>query len=159
MRIAIVVFLSMSSAPALAQAAPLDNLYACTGIADGVKRLACFDAAVAGLRQAEATGGVSVVGPAQTEQAAKEAFGLAAPSSPPDRELDSVSLPVKSVVRGADGRHVFTLDNGQVWRQTDNTRLPSIGKGPWQAEIRRAALGGFMLKLDSRTSVRARRVE
>lgn len=179
MRLAIMLALSLSGAPALAQAAPLDKIYACSSVTDGVKRLVCFDAAVVGLKQAETTGGVAVVDRAQIERAEKEAFGLATPSlsaiadsarasSTPipgaapgqtAKALDKVTFPVKSVAQGPDGQYRFTMQNGQVWRQTDGIRLPAIGKGPWQAEIRKAAIGSFMLKLDDRTSVRVRRME
>jgi hypothetical protein len=105
---------------------------------------------------------------AEVERARKDAFGLAASTSsaeagsarrPATPEPDRVSLPVKSVVKTADGRHLFTMENGQVWRQTDNVRVSNIGDGPWQAEIRKAALGSFMLKLDGGTAVRVKRME
>jgi crotonobetainyl-CoA:carnitine CoA-transferase CaiB-like acyl-CoA transferase len=162
------MLLSVPAMPALAQTAPLDRIYACAAIADGANRLVCFDDAVAGLRQAEATGDGSVVDRAEVERARKDAFGLAASTSsaeagsarrPATPEPDRVSLPVKSVVKTADGRHLFTMENGQVWRQTDNVRVSNIGDGPWQAEIRKAALGSFMLKLDGGTAVRVKRME
>ena len=176
MRLAIMLALSLSAVPALAQAAPLDKIYACSAVTDGVERLACFDAAVVGLKQAEATGGVAVVDRAQIERAEKEAFGIASPSLSAIAEsarassrpipggvqakaLDIVTFPVKSVAKGPDGLYRFTMQNGQVWRQMDGIKLPAIGKGPWQAEIRKAAIGSFMLKLDDRTAVRVKRME
>jgi hypothetical protein len=166
--------------PAFAQAAPLDGIYACAGIPDRAARLTCFDVAVASLKKADAAGGVAVVDRTQIEKAEKEAFGLVAPSltaiaesarassSTPgagpasvqrSKGLEKVTFPVRSIVKGPDGRYRFTMENGQVWRQTDGITLPAIGKGPWQAEIRKAAIGSFMLKLDDRTSVRVKRAE
>jgi hypothetical protein len=161
--------------PAAAQEAPLDKVYVCAGVADRVQRLACYDAAVAGLKQAEASGGLAVVNREQIEKAEKEAFGLATPSlgalaesarstsAAPVAEkstaLKRVTFPVKSVSTGPDGRYRFVMENGQEWRQTDGIKLPAIGSGPWQAEIRKAALGSYMLKLDDRTAVRVKRVE
>jgi len=176
MRFAGLLALSLVAAPAFAQEAPLDKIYACTSVAEGAARLACFDAATAALKAADAAGGVAVVDRAKIVQAEKEAFGLAAPTLSSIAEsaststaaaakiekpkpLDKVTLKVKSVEKGADGRYRFTMEDGQVWRQTDDLSLPGVGKGPWVAEIRKAMIGTFLLKLDSRTAVRAKRVE
>lgn len=177
MRFAALVMIGFVAAPAFAQEAPLDRIYACTSTADSAARLACFDTAVAALKQADASGGVAVVDRAKIVQAEKEAFGLVAPTlsaiaesastsaaaAKPTAEkpkpLDRVTLAVKSVDKGGDGRYRFTMEDGQVWRQTDDLKLPAVGKGPWIAEIRKAAIGTFLLKLDNRTAVRAKRVE
>ena len=175
MRFPVIAGLALVALPAFAQQAPLEKVYACSSISDGVERLACFDAAVAGLKQAENSGGLAVVDRAQIEKAEKEAFGLATPSlsalaesarsttaAPPAEKsgaLDRVTFPVKSVTKGPDDKYRFVMENGQEWRQTDGMKLSSLGKGPWQAEIRKGAMGGYMLKLDGRTAVRVRRVE
>lgn len=174
MRALVVGVLALAGLPAFAQEAPLDKVYACAGITDGTQRLACFDSAVAGLKQAETSGGLAIVNREQIEKAETEAFGLAAPTlsalaesararSTPSTEkpkaLDRVTFPVKSVTKGPDGKYRFIMENGQEWRQTDGMKLTSLGKGPWQAEIRKGAMAGFMLKLDDRTAVRVKRVE
>jgi hypothetical protein len=177
MRFSVALVLGLAAAPAFAQEAPLDRIYACTSMTDGAARLACFDTAVATLKQADAAGGVAVVDRAKIVQAEKEAFGLVAPTltaiaesasssatvgktaAEKAKPLDRVSLKVKAVEKGADGRYRFTMEDGQVWRQTDDLKLPAVGKGPWTAEIRKAAIGTFLLKLDNRTAVRAKRVE
>jgi hypothetical protein len=174
-RFLIVASLTLVALPAFAQGAPLDKVYACAAVADGAQRLACYDSSVAGLKQAESTGGVAVVNREQIEKAEKEAFGLIAPSlsalaesarsstsvtkAEAPNALDRVTFPVKSVTIGPDGKYRFVMENGQQWRQTDGVKLPAIGKGPWQAEIRKAAIGSYMLKLDDRTAVRVKRME
>jgi hypothetical protein len=170
------------AAPAFAQQASLDKVYACTGMADDAARLACFDAAVAGLKTATETGDAVVVNRAQIEKAEKEAFGLAAPTlsalaesaaatakpmasttattpAAKPKALENVNLAVKAIDKGADGRYRFIMENGQVWRQSDDLKLAALGKGPWTAEIRKAAIGTFMLKLGDRTAVRVKRLE
>jgi hypothetical protein len=191
MRLSILFGLALTAAPAFAQEAPLDKLYACAGVGDSAARLSCYDTAVAGLKQAQGGGDVAVVSRSQIEKAEKEAFGLptptlsalaasaqasstplaalATPKAPaaaatppapkPPQPLDRVTLAVKSVDKAGDGTLRFTMANGQVWRQTDSAKLPSIGQGPWTAEIRKAAIGSFMLKLDDRTAVRVKRVD
>ena len=173
-RIPAIAALALIALPAFAQEAPLEKVYACAGIADSAQRLACFDSAVAGLKHAESSGGLAVVNREQIEKAEKEAFGLPtpslsvlaesarSPSAPPTEKakaLERVTFPVKSVSKGPDGKYRFVMENGQEWRQIDGIILPAIGKGPWQAEIRKAAIGSYMLKLDDRTAVRVKRME
>src|ERR1700741_4787108 len=80
MRSLAVLVLALSAAPAFAQQAPLDKVYACAGERDDAKRLACYDAAVGVLKQAQGAGGVVVVERLQIEKGEQEAFGLATPS-------------------------------------------------------------------------------
>jgi hypothetical protein len=181
MRRVAIIAVAFAATPAFAQQAPLDKLYACAGVADSAARLSCFDAAVAGLKIATETGGAVVVNREQIARAEKEAFGLlnpsltalaesAAASATPvasaaarpaekPKTLESVTLAVKSIEKAPDGSYRFVMENGQVWRQTDDLRLPGVGKGPWTAEIRKAAMGTFMLKLGDRTAVRVKRLE
>jgi hypothetical protein len=70
-----------------------------------------------------------------------------------------MTLGITAITAGADGKLRFTLANGEVWRQTDSVQLKNLGKGPWTAELRKAALGSFMLKVDNKPPVRALRVE
>ena len=60
---------------------------------------------------------------------------------------------------GAGGKLRLTMENGQVWRQVDTTRLRNVGQGPWTAEIKKAALGSFMLTLNDGRPVRVERVK
>jgi hypothetical protein len=175
MRFSVIAGSAFLALPAIAQQAPLDSVYACASVADGAQRLACYDEAVAGLKQVESAGGFAVVNRDQIEKAEKEAFGLVAPSlsalaesarstavapsTEKPKALEKVIFPVKSVTIGPDGRYRFVMENGQEWRQLDGIKLPAIGKGPWQAEIRKAAIGSYMLKLDDRTAVRVKRME
>ena len=160
--------------PAFAQEAPLDKVYACAGKTDNAERLACYDAAVAGLKQAQTSGGVAVVSRSQIEAAEKEAFGLSQPSlselarsaakSPaaqgaPPKELDSVTLNVTAMLRRPDGTYRFTMENGQVWEQIDTYDLGRTLKAPATAEIKKGMLGSYMLKVNGRTAVRAQRIK
>jgi hypothetical protein len=37
-------------------------------------------------------------------------------------------------------------------------KLRNIGSGPWQAEIRKAALGSYLLTVDKQAAIRVERV-
>jgi hypothetical protein len=166
----------IAGTPALAQEARQDKGYARAGIAESAARLACFDSAVAGLKQAHASGGVAVVSRARIDAAEKEAFGLEQPSlsalahsafspttapaagvAPALPELDRVQVTITAVERRATGADRFTMANGQVWEQTDAYDLGRTLKAPVSAEIRKAAVGSFMLKVGDEAAVRARR--
>src|SRR6185295_9410732 len=142
-------------APAMAQQAPMDKVYTCVDISDAGQRHACFDALVPELKKAR-TGalGITTTPPVRLQPEA-EAVGLprAAPSSPltapvlkpaearalRDQAIDRVSAGVKAITIGADGKARFSLENGQIWKQVDTTKLRNLGNGPWTAEIRKAA--------------------
>jgi hypothetical protein len=174
------------AAPAFAQEAPLARVYACADIKDSAQRLACFDGAVATLKQADAGGDVAVVSRSQVQKVEKDAFGLSVPSvselaasvassgpapaaaataaRPPKPEkpkpLDRVTLAVKSIQKDGQGNVTFVMENGQVWKKIDTGSLGALGRGPWTAEIRKASLGSYMLSISGTTaSARVKRIE
>lgn len=172
-----IAVIALGAPPAFAQEAPLDNVYACAAKTDNAERLACYDAAVAGLKQAQTSGGVAVVARSQIEAAEKEAFGFSQPSlselarsankmpapgaaaAPPPQELDRVTLTVKALERRPDGTYRFTMENGQVWEQIDGNELGKTLRAPVTAEIKKGAIGSYMLKVGDRASVRVRRIK
>jgi hypothetical protein len=181
----IVSLAALAPTAAIAQEAPLAKVYACADLKDGAQRLACFDGAVASLKQADAGGDVAVVSRSQVQKVEKDAFGLAVPSvtelaasvatsapssaasaaaRPPKIEkpkpLDRVTLPVKAINKDAHGDMTFVMENGQIWRKIDTTSMLGLGKGPWTAEIRKAALGSYVLSIVGTTaSARVKRIE
>jgi hypothetical protein len=184
MRMLYAVPFILVSGAALAQEAPLATVYACAGITEASARLACFDTAVATLRQAQTGGDLAIVSRAQIATAEREAFGLATPSlstlaqsattntnttttttTPPRaavapaEPLDSVTLALARIETAGDGKLRFITKSGQIWRQTDRIKLANLGKGPWSAEVKKAALGSFMLKIGEKPPVRVMRVE
>ena len=168
----ITAFSALCAGGAFAQEAPLAKVYACAGIAGAQERLACFDAAVAGLKQAEAKGSVTVVTPEQKAAAATQSFGFADGGAaaqkaqaaavgvaPPPEQPDVVNVKVVEAVKARDNRHRFTLDNGQVWEQVETDKVQGINVLPASAEIRKASLGSFMMKINDKRAIRVRRVK
>ncbi len=164
------------AATAQAQESQVDKIYACAGVSDGAARLACFDAAVAAMKQAQAAGDVSVVSRAQIQQAEKDTFGLgpqaqttavtgvlkgapAPAAADAEAELDNVKVTISTATKRPDGTYRFTLDNGQVWEQNDTVSLGTLPRGTIEAEIRRGAIGSFFLKAGNRSLVRVKRVK
>jgi hypothetical protein len=73
-----------------------------------------------------------------------------------------VSVQVGSVIYDVQGKGIFRLANGQVWRETEispeNQRLkPGV---PYAGRIERSKLGGYRMYLDGvRRMIKVKRVE
>jgi hypothetical protein len=152
---AIVAFMLVSGAvlapTALAQDANAMKVLECLEIKDSATRLACFDVRTPLLKpgpQPAAKGlGIVTRPPAPTAPAGTD-------SIVPTQTLDRISVGVSAIGIGPDGKLRFTLSNGETWRQTDSTALKNLGKGPWEAELRKAAMGSYMLRVGSKAAVR-----
>ena len=86
----------------------------------------------------------------------EEEFGLAKP-----KKIKSRTLPILSAAPfGAKGYMRFTLENGEVWQQTEPGRF-SLGRAdPDLLTIKRAAFGSFRGRANDKGSgVRMRRVK
>lgn len=125
---------------AFAQTDLMGRVVACAGLEDEAKRHACFDVLTPELRGQ----GVKAFG--ETKKAATPA------------EPDQISLKVSAIDRAEDGM-VFTMENGQVWKQSDTRQLGGFGKGPWTAEIRKGMLGSFALSVNGSASIKVKRVK
>lgn len=156
--ISLCLFAALASAPgAAAQQAPsspevLTQVYNCAAIESDSERLACFDAAVGRLRQAEQTGDFAAVDRGRINEVERESFGFRLPSLSslmPDfggnrDEIEDVQLVVANVVQRANGYHAFVMENGQVWVQVEPESARNVREGT-TVTIRRAAIGSFMM--------------
>jgi hypothetical protein len=84
--------------------------------------------------------------------AAEVAAGVRAP------EVKKIAAAIVAIGRTADGRFVFTLDNGQVWRQLllDGDLLAKAGD---QVTIGRGLFGSFWLEAPSGRGCKVSRVD
>ncbi|MBS0395194.1 MAG: hypothetical protein JSR54_11245 [Proteobacteria bacterium] len=131
-------------------------LLACRTIADDAARLACFDRESAPLATHAAAPALSP----------EQKFGLGAAvvadkeaelGRPRESEATAVEGRLVAITAGADGRFVFTLDNGQVWRQlsADSDLLLAVGA---HVTVVRGALGSFVLRSPSTRSCKVTRI-
>lgn len=146
------------------------TVYACADIEGDSERLACYDNAVGRLRTAEEAGEVVSVTRKEVETVQRESFGFSLPSLPKltmpkfgggdsDGELDSVTANVERITSGARGKVVVYLDDGAVWQQTDDKRVYVSKRQTFKtAEVRRAAFGSYMMKLDDGVLFRVERI-
>ena len=149
--------------PAATRAPAVQAVIDCRGIEDAAKRLACYDATVAKMSEAEATGDLVTLDKAQRRAARRQAFGLPLPSLAfldlGEKPGDADRITVKIASAGADGFGKWTLqlDDGAVWRQIDDNQLYNAPHAGSTAVIRRAALGSFLMNIDGQPAIRVHR--
>lgn len=161
--------IALAASPAVAaepaEPAVITALKACRALVADAERLACYDRAAASVSKAQETGEVIIIDKQAARAARRQAFGLELPTlSILDKGADkSETEALQSVVKGvrtdAERRLVVTLEDGAVWRQIDDTALgkpPSPGDS---IEIRKAAMGSYLMKIGKQPAVRVRRVE
>lgn len=86
---------------------------------------------------------------------AAESFGQENKKTPEDL-VNQIQGEILKVTKGAYGKQIITLDNGQVWRQTDNVRL-KLAAGE-SVTIERGAFGSFFIsKENANRRIRAKR--
>lgn len=142
----------------------LASLMACRSVADSTARLACFDAAAGALDTAERQGDVVVIDRAGVAETRRQLFGFEMPSLPrlfgPDGgggDIDSIESTLQSASLVGEGRWVFRLADGSVWRQIDSERVRFDNRPGEPARVRKASLGSFMLTVGGSRAVRVRR--
>lgn len=143
-----------------------EKLVACRAIADTAARLACYDAQVARLDEAESRKEVVVVDRAEVKKARKGLFGLTLPDlgglfggGDNDKEAEALSeieSTIKSAALNKAGKWVLFIEDGARWVQTDTAviRTPKPGM---KIRIRRAAMGSFFANINDRTAIRVQR--
>lgn len=141
----------------------LERLMACRSVTDSTARLACFDAAAGVLDTAQRQGDVVVIDRAGVDETRRQMFGFEMPSLPrlfgPNGggEIDSIDSTLQSAALVGEGRWVFHLADGSVWRQIDSERARFENRPGQQVRIRKASLGSFLLTVGNSRAVRVRR--
>ena len=139
------LLLILAGSPALAATEPLaDGLRRCAREVDREQRLVCFDALVKSLPKVEADQFGMTAAIAQQREPAAAAAHPAEPAVLP--------ATIAALQEGLGGVWIFTLDNGQVWRQLegDTTVLPRTESAT--VRISRGALGSYDLNVVGRNA-------
>lgn len=164
------IFLTPAALAQETKPATTEAVYECAALADDMERLACYDAAVGRLKAAEEAGEVTTISKTEVETVQREAFGFSLPSLPriampkfgdgEDGEIKEITAGVESIKSSRVNGLRITLENGQVWQQTDGRRVTySKRKGVKEAVVKQAAFGSFMMKLDGGVAFRVKRVQ
>ncbi len=162
--------LALSALPVLAaappkidQAAVVKDVTACRKLTDGTQRLACYDAAVAKMDEAQAKGDLVTVDREQRSTIRRQAFGLTLPSltifdkGEKAEDIAVQAFKVEGASMGADGRWIIRLEGGQVWRQIDDNSLFKTPHAGSEAVVRKGALGSFNMKIDGQQQIKVHR--
>lgn len=134
--------------------------HSCAVVADDVERLNCYDAefgrpepAVAPPRPA-AVRGVSAEAEFGLSKWTKRNLDPEAAKAAPQR----ITARVRQVGRQRDGRFIVTLDNDQVWMQSETMSRAGVAVDD-TVTIREASLGSFLLVTTNDVATRVRRVK
>lgn len=144
----------------------LAGLEACVGLSDAAAKASCYDQALINLNAALRAGDIAIVQRKEAQAAQRSAFGLSLPAlnlfdrmGPSAGPLEEVTGEVKRAERDVRGRWIIELTDGAVWRQVDDEAISPSPRVGSRAEIRRASLGNYFMKIDGRRGVRAKRSE
>jgi hypothetical protein len=168
MQIRVLAFISIFVTGAAHADSAADAIARCAEIADSAARLKCYDAAAprangAAAQQAgEAPGRVDGFGLSTPEPVTSvEDFG----KPPPPPEITQITATVIELARTVRGRSIFTLDNGQVWRQIDGDDADVQDLEPGKTmkvaiEMGLRLLGNYNLTIEGQNAlIRVRRVK
>lgn len=155
--------LSGQAVPAQERPETLARLMACRSVADSAARLACFDTAAGALDSAQQQGELVVMDRAQVNQTRRQLFGFEMPALPqlfgPEGavQIEAIDSTLQSAALVGEGRWVFRLADGGVWRQIDSERVRFQNQPGQPVRIRKASLGSFLLTVGDSRAVRVRR--
>lgn len=141
----------------------LERLAACRAIADNTARLTCYDTAAGALETAQRQGDLVVIDRATAEGTRRQLFGFEAPVLPrlfgggDANDIQAIETTLESATQAYDGRWVFRLADGGVWRQVDTERVRFQNRPGQAVHVRKAALGSFLMTVGDSRAVRVRR--
>jgi hypothetical protein len=144
--------IAQTDAPHQEQPQVLTDVFACANTPDDVARLACYDAAVGRLQQAQQQGQVVSIDRERATALQRESFGFTLPNlarllpslGGAGSEVARMESEISRVIERPDNRHTFVLANGQTWTEVEPQSAFNVRVGD-SITIRRAAFGSFML--------------
>jgi len=167
--LAMAAFAAVGSVPAFAQAddkAVLEKLRACAKMEDVAQRTACYDANLG--RQAPVAAS-SAPEPREEPRRAQRAeppspagFGsetVRSARQPRAREAEQIRARVATISERQPGIYRFTLDDGAQWQFESSAPFSYQPPVPGATvDIRRGAVGSFLLRYRGQPSVRVLRI-
>jgi hypothetical protein len=139
----------LASTPLFAAIEPLaDGLRRCSIETAEAKRLACFDALASALPKIES-----------------DQFGMTAniarkrdPAAVAKSENDSLPGKIAALQEAPRGEYIFTLDNGQIWIESEARSAVRFAVGE-AVQIERGAMGSLWLAADHHRKTRVKRIQ
>ncbi|EQB14040.1 hypothetical protein RLDS_14025 [Sphingobium lactosutens DS20] len=151
------------------QAELFTNLLQCRSIAADAERLACFDRQVGAMETASQRDEVVVLDKSELNKTRKTLFGFSFPKLPflgggddddaakEEEGVSHIQATIASVRSLGYGKWQIGLEDGAQWMTTEAVtgRDPKAGQS---IEIKRAAMGSFMGKIEGGRTIRMKRV-
>ncbi|WP_152433877.1 hypothetical protein [Erythrobacter sp. THAF29] len=139
------------------------KLFECRAIEEAEARLACFDREVGAVYEARQSRELVIAEREDVEEARRGLFGLKLPKirifgGGDNDELGQISATLAGATKLANGRHIFELEDGARWIETEDARGFRKFKAGDSIVIERAALGSFKAKVDGKRAVKVRRI-
>lgn len=159
---ALMLTLAAPVAASAQSSSALSALYACESVVNTEAQLACFLTETAKLRAVETSSGpAAVVVPqkqpvAETQPVAKADSKKSKKAKTPKKRTVAIRSAVK---HGGRGYYRFTLENGEVWQQTQPERVRLGDAKPDQLTIKKGAFGSYLATVNGKgRSIRVRQV-
>jgi hypothetical protein len=143
------------------------KLVDCRAVTESAARLACFDAQVAALEQAERSKNIVIADKAQVKQARRSLFGFSLPKialfgdgakdEAEEEEFERIETTIQSARQLGDGRWFIILEDGARWMQTDSQQMGRPAKPGDKIAIRKAAMGSFFANVNGQRAIRMKR--
>lgn len=168
----LVLAVAIVGAPALAdekdkmrEARPpvFEALINCRTIADPQERLACYDAKVAAMDQAEKNDELVLADKETMKEARRGLFGFSLPklklfdNEDGGGESELVAK-IASAYQANPGKWTVVLDTGARWVQIDTQVLARDPKPGMEIKIRPAAMGSYFANIAGQRALRMRRL-
>lgn len=169
----IVTALALAAGPALADKKddltksrpPLfEELVNCRTITEPAARLACYDAKVAAMDEAEKKDELVLADKASMTEARRGLFGFSIPklkifgNDGEQEEKFELVAKIDSAYQSSPGKWTIVLDNGARWVQIDTQVLRKNPARGMEIKIREAAMGSYFANIDGARAIRMRRV-
>ena len=162
---------SVQAAPQRQQPRPeiFTDLLQCRAMTDDAQRLACFDRQVGAMEAASQRDEVVILDKSELSKTRKTLFGFSFPKLPflggadkegevPSEEgVSHIEAKIASARSLGYGKWQIGLEDGAQWMTTEAITAGNPKTGQ-KIEIRRAAMGSFMGKIDGGRAVRMKRV-
>lgn len=139
------------------------KLIDCRAITDNAQRLACYDAQVANLENAEQNRELVLMDKKQVEETQRSKFGYDFDLPDAFKTADGVDLEeIEVTIASGDsigGNNVaFTLEDGARWEQTDGKTLALSPKKGQKVKIKKAAMGSYIARINGQPGIKVKRV-
>lgn len=147
------LLLFVTSGASLASDTLVESLQSCRNVSDIAKRAACYDKLVdAATAQANAN--------AVPRDPVRD-FGsrdVPVPKAVRAEEPDAITTTVKTVSTNSKGGWVIVTETDAIWSQSDSEMPPRSPRVGQTIELKRAAMGSYMAKVDGGRAFRVKRV-